>query len=88
MSFLADCETALTSHLTILIHHAVDTPFLHRVRVVDMLRLEGAVLHKQDPHEEKAIAIAIINVDMSSISIIFYNFAAAKVRIRAQYTKN
>ena len=39
-------KLAILSHLPILIHHAVDAAFLHRLRVVNMLRLKRALLHK------------------------------------------
>ena len=43
-------------HLLVLIHHAVDATLLHRLRVVNMLRFKGPVLHKQHPDEEKSHA--------------------------------
>ena len=43
---LADGEGALAAQLAVLVHHAVNPAFLHRLRVVNMLRLKRALLHK------------------------------------------
>jgi hypothetical protein len=48
-----DCQSALPPHLQVLVHHAMDAPLLHGFRIMDMLRLELAALHQQDPNKEK-----------------------------------
>jgi len=52
MSFV-DCQTAAASHLTVLIHHAMDITLTHRRRVVNMLRSEASILAKNQFYAQK-----------------------------------
>ena len=50
---LLDSELAFPTHLPVLIHHAVDTALTHGLRVVNMLRFELSLPHKEYSHKEK-----------------------------------
>jgi len=50
---LANGKFALSAHLSILIHDAVDATVFHGLTVVNMLRREGAILARKYFHQEK-----------------------------------
>jgi hypothetical protein len=54
--FLTDGKSTLAPHLSVLVHHAVDAPFLHGLAVVNMLRTEASILAKNQFYAEKSHA--------------------------------
>jgi hypothetical protein len=54
--FLVDGKSALATHLSVLVHHAMYASVLHGLAVVDVLRAEPAVFKKNHFDAEKSHA--------------------------------
>jgi len=46
-------QSFLRSHFTVLIHHTMDTPFLHSFTIVNMLRRKLTIAFTQHFHQQQ-----------------------------------